>query len=77
METHHEGTLVVDKIADELVHIAHPVLGAVPYVLEMVCNRDEEAIVEVYSVGQGLAMVGLLQAYGLNVVCSHVWVPEP
>lgn len=72
----HEHTVVLDRlgsVGNDIVLIEKPLLDAALRVASLVNYRDCDAFVEVYSLGVGLAMAGLLRAYGLNVLQAHVY----
>lgn len=75
VQSQHKGTVILDRalVSKDLIVIYEPLLDAAVKVVSVVNWRDPDAYVEVYSMGLGLAMAGLLRAYGLNVVQAHVW----
>lgn len=78
VEAQHAGTTILDRVGDgvngpDFVTIAEPLLSAAVRVVRFIDRRGPDEFVEVYSTGVGLAMAGILQAYGLNVISAHVW----
>lgn len=69
------GSYFVDRGAEdeEAIPIMLPLLRAAMLIADMVHHRDPdgESIVEIGSSGNGLAMNGLLMAYGVNTVVAH------
>lgn len=72
-ESYPEGSILLDRVAGELLTVPENLLEAARQISVVVAHRDPDEFVEVMVVGTGLAMAGLLTGYGINVICSHVW----
>lgn len=75
-ESHSDGSILLDRLAGEVITVPVGPVQAAHHISSVVIARDPDEYVEVMVVGTGLAMAGLLTGYGVNVICSHVWTTE-
>lgn len=77
VEAHHDASILLDRATGDYLPFAVGPVPAAQMIARLIDFRDSDAYVEVFSSGVGLAMAGLLKAYGVNVISSYIWEPAP